>query len=98
DLSVDRGWWGRRAGTFTAEGASFKVKRKHDVKRARCTSAPCLAFHPVSGSTKSQPACSNVLHNWARRTTTLVQRPLLRNFSDQLSRSRVKTRLLLFFG
>jgi len=28
----------------------------------------------------------------------LVQWPLLRDFSDQLSRSRVEARLLLFFG
>jgi hypothetical protein len=29
---------------------------------------------------------------------SLIQRPLLRNFSDQLNRGRVETCLLLFFG
>jgi hypothetical protein len=66
---------------------------EHAVEREReCTLAP------ISAASSQSQRVSDVLHKWARRTDALVQRPLLPNFSDQLSRSRVKTRLLLFFG
>jgi ABC transporter substrate binding protein len=47
---------------------------------------------PRHGSIKSQPACVR-RSTQVDATSALVQRPLLPNFSDQLSRSRVKTRL-----